>query len=640
MKHFLSVILILFFSKGFSQTPERFDERIISFHSDIFVDRNSELTVTENIEVYSNSEQIQRGIFRALPLERNVDNRKFRVKYDIISISKNGIEEKYHTKIANGFYYIYIGNENIFLQPGNYDYQIKYKTENQIGFFEKYDELYWNVNGSQWTFLTENISATVHLPKGSQIIQNQCYTGNYGSASQNCESKILSENEIEWSASNLYSRENLTIAVGFKKGIMIPPPPPSFMEKYGILIAGFLVFLFLFGYYFVTWQKYGVDPQKPTVYPQFNSPENLSPASIGYIKTERFQNNMLTASLVNLAVKGFVKIIETEEKGFLGISSTKIFTVKKTKEPDESLAKEEVGLMNNLFSGGNTSVEFSGEYDSKIEKTVNSFRANLQYQYDNFLNEGNNRVKIWLPFLLITAIYAIGLLFSYAKYPDFIQVFIGIFLYVVLMIFFAIITFVAANFQLSWKVFMFSGIALFFILTNVFTASNFSGISELTLNRNFGICYVFIAVSVLSLMFYQYLIKRPSEEKLRKQSLIEGLEMYMGAAENQLLKFHNPPQMTPKIFETFLPFAMVLGVDAIWGKKFETMLKQTSTNYSGDWYAGTGNYMNFYAFGSALNSGLTQSIQSASTQPSSSGSGSGGGGFSGGGGGGGGGGGW
>ena len=42
--------------------------------------------------------------------------------------------------------------------------------------------------------------------------------------------------------------------------------------------------------------------------------------------------------------------------------------------------------------------------------------------------------------------------------------------------------------------------------------------------------------------------------------------MYMGAAENEVIKFHNPPQMTPAIFETYLPYAMVLGVDKIWGK--------------------------------------------------------------------------
>jgi uncharacterized membrane protein len=140
------------------------------------------------------------------------------------------------------------------------------------------------------------------------------------------------------------------------------------------------------------------------------------------------------------------------------------------------------------------------------------------------------------------------------------------------------------------------------------------------------------------MVLYQYLIKQPSKEKLRKQSLIDGFKMYMGAAENEQLKFHNPPQMTPQVFETLLPFAMVMGVDQIWGQKFDELLKKTAAEYQNTWYYG--GVMNHYAFANTLNSSLTQSIQSASTKPSSSSSGSGGGGFSGGGGGGGGGGGW
>ena len=115
----------------------------------------------------------------------------------------------------------------------------------------------------------------------------------------------------------------------------------------------------------------------------------------------------------------------------------------------------------------------------------------------------------------------------------------------------------------------------------------------------------------------------------------------MGAAENEQLKFHNPPTMTPEAFEKFLPFAMVLGVDEIWGQKFDDLLTRMSTEYQNNWYVGSS--MNHFAMTSMLNSGLTNSIQTASTKPSnsgSSGSGSGGGGFSGGGGGGGGGGGW
>ena len=163
--------------------------------------------------------------------------------------------------------------------------------------------------------------------------------------------------------------------------------------------------------------------------------------------------------------------------------------------------------------------------------------------------------------------------------------------------------------------------------------------NEVTIDNNFNICYIFIVLGFTSLIIYQFLIRRPSEKKLEKKSLIDGFKMYMGAAENEQLKFHNPPQMTPESFEKLLPFAMVLGVDEIWGKKFDALLTKMSTEHKNNWYVGSS--MNHFAMTSILNSSLTNSIQSAATKPSSSGSsGSGSGGFSGGGGGGGGGGGW
>ncbi|MFP3599400.1 DUF2207 domain-containing protein [Chryseobacterium sp. SIMBA_029] len=642
MKKVILLFYLLFFAAGFAQNElQRIDqmaivdgsEKILSFHSIIDVDKNSGLTITENIKVHSLGNNIKRGIYRALPLSRNLNKKTQKVKYDIISIKKDGTEEDYHKEIEDGFLKIYVGNKDVILSPGDYTYQIQYKTKDQIGFFDKYDELYWNVNGTYWDFDIDTISAKINLPEGAGIIQNSCYTGAYGSNSQNCTATVLSDHSIEWSASHLKANEGLTIAVGFKKGIMVPPPPPTFIEKYGILIGGILLFLALISYYYNTWRKYGVDPEAPVVYPQFNVPEDLSPASLGYLKTEDFKNKYLTAALVNLAVKGYVKIIEGEDSGILGIFKSKVFTIQKLKNPDALLAKEEINLMNTLFAGNSDTVEFDGKYDPQIERVVTNFKETLKFQHDGLLNEGNNTKKLYLPAFLITIVYALGLFLSYTMFPEAEKIIIGLFLYGFFFILFVVAAFLFKSFPGLFKFFLAVPAIIFLFLGKLIFSHH-----ELTIDNNFTICYIFIMLSFTSLIIYQYLIKRPSEEKLRKQSLIDGFKMYMGAAENEQLKFHNPPQMTPQVFEQLLPFAMVLGVDEIWGKKFDEMLKKMATGYTNNWYVGRS--MGYYAFGNSLNSSLTQSIQSATTQPSSSGSGSGGGGFSGGGGGGGGGGGW
>ncbi|MGG5211052.1 DUF2207 domain-containing protein [Chryseobacterium sp. MIQD13] len=639
MKKLLQLFLLQFFCIVFAQNDlERLDqstiigpEKIISFHSDIDVDKNSGITVTENIKVYSLGNNIKRGIFRALPLSRNLNNKSQKVRYDIISVKKNGEDEDYHEENDDGYLKIYAGNKDVILDPGTYEYEIKYKTENQIGFFNKYDEFYWNVNGTYWDFDVDTISAKVNLPEGAGIIQNSCYTGAYGSNSQNCTSKVLSDNSIEWGASGLHANEGLTIAVGFKKGIMVPPPPPTFLETYGILIAGCIIFLGLLLYLYSTWMKYGIDAEAPTVYPQFNVPENLSPASLGYINSGSFKNKYLTAAIVNLAVKGYIKIIEGEDSGLLGFFSTKIFTLKKLNEADESLSKEEINLMNSLFSGFEDSLKFDGKYNSKIETAVRNFKGTLGFQHDDLLNEGNNTKKLVLPWLVISIVYGLGLFVSYTILPEFERVFAGIALYIILFIVLILITFLLKN--TSWKFLIPLPIAIILGVGGIISAGG-GGVE----NMNFNACYIFYVLAFSVMVAYQYLIRQPSKEKLRKKSLIDGFKMYMGAAENEQLKFHNPPQMTPQVFETLLPFAMVMGVDQIWGQKFDEMLKRTAAEYQNNWYYG--GVMNQHAFANTLNSSLTQSIQSASTQPSSSGSGSGGGGFSGGGGGGGGGGGW
>ncbi len=649
MKKFLLLFYLLFFAFTFAQqniedninssdavSVDYEKERITSFHSDIDVNKNSGLTITEKINVYSTGNEIKRGIFRTLPLSRNLNNKKQKVTYDIISITKNGETEDYHTETNGDNLEIYVGNKDVILDVGNYAYEIKYETKNQIGFFNNYDELYWNVNGNAWNFDIDTISAKVNLPAGANILQNSCYTGASGSNSQNCNAKVLSDTSIEWGASKLYPSEGLTIAVGFKKGIMVPPPPPGFLEQYGLLSV-FVILLFgFFAYFFRTWQKYGVDPATPTIYPQFNAPDNMSPGSMGYIQHESFRNNFLTAALVNLAVKGYIKIIESESSGVFGVFKSKVFTIQKLKEPDQSLPVEEIGLMNNLFINAQNSIKFDGKYNSKVENAVNSFRSSLSFQHDKLLNDGNNRKKLLLPFFLISIIYVVGLFVSLSISSDPMFLVAGGVFYVVLLIAFIIFTFIVR--KMFWWIFaplpIFMAIGL-----GGFSAVNYGNYE----NNNFIFCYVFLAIAFMSLIIFQYLVKRPSEEKLRKKSLIDGFKMYMGAAENEQLKFHNPPQITPQVFETLLPYAMILGVDDIWGKKFEQIMSRMSTDYNNTWYAGS--TLNQYAFASALNSSLTNSIQSTSTQPSSSNSsssssGSGGGGFSGGGGGGGGGGGW
>ncbi|UBM58955.1 DUF2207 domain-containing protein [Marinilongibacter aquaticus] len=560
------------------------NESVDVFHSEILVDTSGYITVKEHIEIYATGQKFKRGIVRNLPLSRKDSlGSSIPVSYEVKQVLKEGEPSPYFTENKGGDLYIYVGEKSTYLEEGRYSYEITYSTAGQIGFFKDFDELYWNVNGFGWDFPIHSIRASVTLPNQSKALSTACYTGMYGSTLQNCDIST-GEGKTIFETLNLNPNENLSIALSFEKGLVNqppPPPPPSFLQEYGAQIMTLIFGLALLAYYAYTWWKYGQDPPKPTVVPQFNPPDNLSPASLGMIHKGHFWQDLSTASLVNLAVKGFIKIEDHSDSYLFGLVKNKEFSISQLKPADSSLAREERELMIQFFQN-KEKVVFDGKYDSAIKSALDRFQKKLTDKWNPLLFEGFN-AKFWIFPILFSIIY----------------------------------------------------VALFFVWHQYFTGS-----------AKFIYFAVFFFSNILVFLFYQWLIRKPAKEKLRLRSDIKGFEMYLSAAEEKGLQHFNPPHITPEIFEKYLPYALVLGVEDIWGEKFQKMLSASSTYssaYQPIWYNRP--IGNIATFGHMLNSNFSNTLSSSATKPSSSGgggwsSGSGGGGFSGGGGGGGGGGGW
>jgi uncharacterized membrane protein YgcG len=622
---FLSIVGLFPYEKAFAQY-DLYTERILNFHSDLVVDSLSNLTVTEKIRVNALGVQIQRGIFRVLPNQRNIQEKTFYVKYKILSVKRDGKEEDYHTRKENGNFVIYIGNKDVNLDRGIYEYELTYETRNQIGFFEDFDELYWNVNGNYWVFPIDQISATVHLPDGSKIIQNACYKGVYRSSTQDCSVEILSKTSLKWSAKKLSPAEGLTIAIGIEKGLIQEPVIPFYLKKENLMkiLGGILGVLLV--YFAIQWYRFGIDPPQPTIIPLFHPPRNLSPASMGYLYNGKYSNKYLTAAIVNLAVKGYLKITEIDTKKLLGLLNKKSYKITKIKSEHYLLSEEEISVLNNI-SG---SLTIDGEYDSNIYSMVVNFQEKIKSKHQKLLHSGNNRKKVILPFLLISLVYFFLLFSAYIHLYNDGKFIIGCILYVVLFVIYTIILSVPTLRYISFWVWI---IPLAPLLV-------FVGIYLLYKSLDaFDLAYLFLSGSLFLLTLFKYLVEKPHIDLIRIKSEIEGFKMYLTTAESKLLQYHNHPNLTPKVFEKLLPYAIILGVDDIWGEKFGKLLEQNNMEYKSSWY--TGSYHGFTSsFSSTFGKSFTSTIVSSSTTPSSSGSGSGGGGFSGGGGGGGGGGGW
>lgn len=566
--------LLLAFVLGVLSTFGQY-EKLNSFHTDLSVAANGRLTVTESINAHVEGIEFKRGIVRTLPLSFEDHNgRKSKVRYDVSEVRMNGGTAPYHTERESGNYVIYVGDKNTLLRPGDYQYQITYSTQGQVGFFDDHDEIYWNVNGNGWNFVVDSISASIHLPATAQVKQTACYTGSFGSTTNDCTSSEADGPTVNFQGRSLFPHEGLTVAVGFQKGVVAPPPPPTFFEQYAVpLVAGAITLLLLL-YYFITWFRFGRDPDMPTVIPLFAPPGNMSPASVGMVIDGGFHNSLITPALINLAVKGLIRIDEHKEKQLLGLFSKQTYSIVQLKTAAE-LPKEEQDIYDRMYGGGQKSFDFDGTYDVQVKNMATSFKKVLTSQWNALLNKGNN-VKFWLiPILTVVACIAIL----------------------------------------------------------IFMANAYWGANDV-------IHFIaFVVVNILLFLLYTYLIKRPSGEKQALRAQLLGFKMYLSAAEEKQLQHFNPPQITPEVFEKFLPYAIAFKVEKIWGDRFQEMLSKAlvDQSYHPTWYSGS--VMNYGVFSQHMNSSLSNSFRSSSTPPSSSG-GSGGGGYSGGGGGGGGGGGW
>jgi len=214
---------------------------------------------------------------------------------------------------------------------------LRYRVRGGLRFFAEdaeegyHDELYWNVTGQGWEMPIESARARVVLPPEAEGLQAWGYTGREGATEEAVVVRIQgSEAEVE-TTRVLREREGLTISATWEPGVIDRPGAVSrFMSRIRDIWPAGLPALALFGM-FVTWRRKGKDPARRAVVVQYEPPEDLSPAEVGTLVDHKAELHDITATLVDLAVRGYLSIEEEEKKGFLGIGSSSEFTFHREK---------------------------------------------------------------------------------------------------------------------------------------------------------------------------------------------------------------------------------------------------------------------------------------------------------------------
>ncbi|HID05989.1 MAG TPA: DUF2207 domain-containing protein, partial [Armatimonadetes bacterium] len=309
--------------------------QINDFTVDIRVHSDSHITVTERITVDFGYER-RHGIYRVIPY-------KYQRSADML-LGKGGMRLSYNLRIkvrsvtdalGNGRPYRvrrWGGNINIRIgHPKRYVsgvqvYVITYDVWRALNKFPDHVELYWNATGNEWSAYIYSATARVRLPLAvnplnTQTVAATFYTGPYGSRTRLGTMHRTSE-YIVFKTSNLPPQSGLTIVVGFPANAVVFPSRARellwMLQDNWRWLMPFMLPLIALGMMLTLWYAYGRDPLRHLpIMVQYEPPEGLSPAEVGTLIDESADVSDIVATVVDLAVRGYLKIRELPSAKFL-----------------------------------------------------------------------------------------------------------------------------------------------------------------------------------------------------------------------------------------------------------------------------------------------------------------------------------
>ena len=525
-------------------------EIIRSFSSDISVMPDASLVVKEKI-IYDFENVLRHGIFRDIPL-RNKEGKN--IEIEILSVTdKEGSPQKYSASTKNQILNIKIGDSGVIIS-GEKIYNITYKVFGAVDYYDEFDEVYWNVTGNEWTVPIEFSEISVTLPKDIFPKERKCYFGLIGSK----DSCKLVDDKTYQVEKTLSKGEGVTIAIALNKGAVAGYEHKEDNRLLNFLSIFWPIFLpvIVFGFMFCRWYRKGRDPKgRDVIKPEYLSPDDLSPIEAGGILYESIKPKSISAEIIDLAIRGFIKIKPVETK-LLGFSY---------KQDYELTLLVEVGFLNDNF-------------DREIIKAI--FGDNPTVGGVTMLSALNNLFYKSISKISGQVIDSLLKKKYYFNFPK--NNWLGTIVLLGVMVVQPIGLIIMANQSHDPK------------RDIVFAGS-----------------FIF---SIGIVLIFQLLMPSKTNKGILMKEYLLGLKEYLQIAEKDRLLFHNAPEKKPEVFEKLLPYAMVFGVEELWAKEFDDIYKTNP-----EWFENKGASFNAIVFGKELSTFGAVLTSSITSSPGSSG---------------------
>jgi hypothetical protein len=401
---------------------------------------------------------------------------------------------------------------------------LHYRVLDAIRFFEDHDELYWSVTGNDWEVPIEFASAHLGLPAGVTGLHAVAYTGATGSRAQDAVVEVHDNFVDIHTTRPLSFHQGLTAVVGFDKNFVHELSGAAKFMQFLRSNTPLLIPIGVFFVMFWLWWTRGRGPERQAIAVQYEPPDKLTPGECGTLVDNEAAMRDITATLVDLAVKGYLTIEQRDESHLLGLSHSKeyIFHLKKSPAEWASARAHEQQMLAALFGNGAIT-------DVKLSDLQNHFYTQVPGIRDSIFEA------------LMTDNY-------YLHRPDTVrQGYIG------------------------------AGLAIgFLMVAGNAVLARATGIASAT--------WVIAGIATgLVICGFGYFMSARTVTGQRALEKVLGFEDFLGRTQKDQI---DRLQTTPELFEKYLPYAMALHVEKKWVQVFSGITMQPPSWYQGSYGSG------------------------------------------------------
>ena len=633
-------------------------ERIESFASTVTIHQDGSMHVREAIVVHAEGNQIKKGIYRELPLlYSGPTNYNGTVPFTVTSASIDGVPLNPVETEIRGDYIRALMRGKEPLSTGQHRFVLEYDTSLHLRFYESNGELNWNATGV-WGFPMRAVSCRIILPKGVAVRQTAAWAGRAGSRNSG-KSTILQPqaNEAVFTLPGLEPDTQFTVAVAFDKNSIDDPALALAQEQQreeaalekaqqeeeqaikerGLLFEILydnpflpgqgLAFCAVFLYFFLLWQRLGIDPPGGAIIPRYYPPSQaawgksvapegaaqpLSPLAVEYLrKGTRVSGRGLAATFLALAFKELCRISKADEKTYALELTTGAGRHKVQLSAEEQAVQRELARC----VGKDNMLLLSPKNDD-IRRIFDAAKTSVKQNL-----KGAWRLNAWvavlgcflvLPLAFAASFWEVDLAFIAPDAPGLLPVLL------MLLVCAAFCATLALPFLLMrQRQKSLSAIA-------GATALPLLGLGALALQVLVGdFEWLMPLLMIFTTLVFTAVIKAPSPAARAAMDEIEGLAMYMRTAElprmEQVSSNDEKPEDTPEVFRRLLPYALVLGLEKTWCNRFADQLQAGVLEDSGVDAALVGGHAGWSDFSESFGGAVSESSASAASSSSSSG---------------------